>query len=56
LSEIVLRLGLPGLVLNGAKSGEEQTNENRDDCNNDEQLNERESASAVGVVCIGAGL
>jgi hypothetical protein len=43
LSEIVLCLSAPGLVLNCFESGEKQANQNRDDRDDNQKLNERES-------------
>ena len=42
LGEIVFRLGSVCLVLHGTKSGEEQTDQDRNDCNDDQQLDECE--------------
>ena len=42
LSEIVFRLRLSGLVLNCFESGKEQTDQNRNDCDNNQQLDESE--------------
>src|SRR4029077_5261249 len=44
LGEIVFRLRLPGLVLNCFESREEQTDQNRYDCNYNQQLDESEGA------------
>ena len=57
LSEIIFGLRSLGLILHGAKSGEEQTDQDRNDRNDDEQLDERKGAEArLGVFCIAAGL
>ena len=44
LGEIVFCLGAPGLVLDCFERGEKQANQNRDDCDDDQQLNEGEGA------------
>ena len=50
LGEIVFRLRLSGLVLNCFESGEEQTDQDRDDRDDDQQLNESEGAVRDAVV------
>jgi hypothetical protein len=42
LREIVFRLRLFGLVLNRFESGKEQTSQNRNNCNDNQQLDESE--------------
>ena len=47
LGEIVFGLRLSGLVLNCLESGKEQADQNRNDCDNDQQLDESEGAMIV---------
>src|SRR5207249_3046326 len=48
LGEIVFGLRLSGLVLNCFESGKEKTDQNDNDCDDDEQLDEGESACVSG--------
>jgi len=48
LGEIVFCLRLPGLVLNCAESGEEQTDQNRNDRDDDQQLDESKGVGVFG--------
>jgi hypothetical protein len=44
LGEIVFGLRPFRLILHGFESGKEQTDQNRNDCDNDQQLDESEGA------------